>query len=231
MLLTAPAAAHRPQGSASSGIAEVPNLSTSYAFYERIAGEEVDVYVADGHTGDDLFVGITIPQIDGLEDFGVTLGVVAPGLDPAHLDRIPDVGIDWPAGAGAIVARDRLDATFTDDGDFFEPFTQTRYWERQRIERALPADGPVYFVVWQPDRSVEGRYVLDSGREEVFGPADALRGIGWWFEVNAYFGHWVRIGAALGVIAGLIAVGIGLIRRRNASVYAPEAGTTFVTPP
>ena len=95
--------------------------------------------------------------------------------------------------------------------DFFEPFTQTNYWGRQEINLNLPSAGTYYLLVWQPDGKA-GKYVLDTGRAEVFGPGDLFRFPIWWVRVHIFFGHgpWLALAAAL----ILLAVGLLVIRKR-----------------
>jgi hypothetical protein len=89
---------------------------------------------------------------------------------------------DHPEGLGGLVFLSQVSE------DFYEPFTQTNYWGRQRVEMNLPESGTYYLLVWNPDGET-GKYVMDVGREEVFGPADLFRFPIWWVRVHAFFGH------------------------------------------
>ena len=53
-------------------------------------------------------------------------------------------------------------------GIFFEPFSLTAYWQRQRRRITFASEGDVHVVVWHPQLSV-GRYTLVVGQQEVLG--------------------------------------------------------------
>lgn len=195
LALPSPADAHRPIDPASDGPTTIPDLEVSYAFYRVLDAGEVHRYRFEGRAGQELYAGITVPQIAGLEGYGVTLAVTGPGLPDLEEERA------WVVPS-------------EESGTFYEPFTQTRYRERQRISRPLPADGTYELVVWHPDGEA-GRYVLDTGREERFGLLDVFLFPVWWVETNAYFGHWLRITAVLGAAAGLIVAAWKLGTRRG----------------
>jgi hypothetical protein len=76
----------------------------------------------------------------------------------------------------------------------------------------LPADGEYYIVVWQPE-GIAGKYVLDSGRAEVFGFGDLFRFPIWWIQVHIFFGHGPYLLGTGVVVLGLIAFTI--IKRRK----------------
>ena len=69
---------------------------------------------------------------------------------------------------------------------YSEPFTQTEYWGRQELDIDLPESGEYTLLVWNPDGQ-PGKYVLDTGREEVFGLSDVLRMPVWWVRARLYF--------------------------------------------
>ncbi len=188
--------AHRPV-EAAADVTQIPDLETSYAFYRDLGAGEIQRYAIDGGVGRRLDVGVSIPALERYATYEVGLALVGPGLPrdgalPAAIAAEVDGDEGWIAAPPA------------DSGPFFEPFTQTDYRQGQRIVLDLPADGAYELLVWQP-AGTAGKYVLDSGRAEVFGPADLLRFPGWWVSVNAYFGHWWRIGLA-GLIVALLAV-------------------------
>ena len=43
-------------------------------------------------------------------------------------------------------------------------------------------------LVWSPAGQA-GKYVIDTGTQEVFGLTDLLRFPVWWLQVHYYFGH------------------------------------------
>lgn len=187
------AQAHRPDWTEGAGATAVTNLTTSTAFYRELrSATEVDVYTFTAPAGEPLHAGINIPAIAGLENYHVAVALFGPGLPQ-------DVGLwvlpaEAPEGLGVVVFPSETGA------DFFEPFTQTNYWGRQRLELKLPAAGTYYLVVWNPTGAL-GKYVLDVGTEEVFGLADLFQFPLWWVRVHDFFGHtpYLLLASGLGV--------------------------------
>ena len=182
---------------------QIPDLKVSYAFYRNLqSSSQVDIYSFDAQTGDTLYAGISIPAVRGLEDYGVSLAVVGPGFPPIKRDGLPaeplqDLGgILFPSEIGE---------------DFFEPFTQTNYWRRQRVTLNLLETGTYYMMIWNPN-GIPGKYVLDTGREEVFRITDFFLFPIWWFKVHAFFGHTPQI---VTTIAGILLLS-GIIFLRGA---------------
>ena len=199
------ASAHRPGWGNDSGATQIDNLSTSLAFYRDLkAPAQVDVYTFQGQVGEHLHAGISIPAISRLESYGVNMALMGPGLPEADHESLP---ADHPEGLGAIIIPN------TPGKDFFEPFTLTSYWGRQRIEFNLPASGTYYLLVWNPSGAT-GKYVMDTGEAEVFSPGDLLRFPVWWVRVHAFFGQGMLMLASLLFFLGGIGTLFVLARRR-----------------
>ncbi|MCA9986377.1 MAG: hypothetical protein KDE59_18840 [Anaerolineales bacterium] len=225
-----PAQAHRPAGANESGITTIPDPTTSYAYYEAL--EEaglVDVYEVTGEAGQFFHAGINIPQIEGLESYGVTLALLGPGLPQLDGSSLPIVPHEHPEDLGTHLhdedgsawreelALDNLHGIVAANEageDFFEPFTQTNYWGRQELELELPAAGTYYLLVWQP-RGMAGKYVMDTGRAEVFGLGDLFRFPVWWVQTHLYFEHTGQLGLGAAILLLLLALIVP--RRRRAS--------------
>lgn len=221
LAITPDALAHRPfWDDKEAEIIKIPELSTSFALYRDIeTPEQVDVYELEATAGQELYAGINIPAITGLEDYTVTIALVGPELPPASEDAA--IPYDIPADLGVIIFPSQTSE------DFYEPFTQTNYWGRQRIQMDFPASGTYYLLIWNPDQHT-GKYVLDTGRAEVFGPADILRFPVWWVRVHAYFGHTPYMLA--GLLPALILIA-GLAYRRRVAKQQRLTHTTPATAP
>jgi hypothetical protein len=210
LFLVPSASAHRPDEGSDEGTTSIPNSTTSYAYYRELeTSDPVHIYRFEGEAEQFFHVGVNIPQLDRLEDYGVTLALLGPGLPSLDATNLPfseNVSHQHEDGAnhvhsglknivpgsetiisglnasnigGIVVESQKTD-------DFFEPFTQTNYWGRQVLELNLPESGTYYLVVWNPE-GVTGKYVLDTGVEEVFGPADLIRFPIWWVNTRLYF--------------------------------------------
>ncbi len=136
-----------------------PTVST--ALYATLDSRtDVDYVVFTGQAGQRILLGVTIPQIEGQEEFAPTIAMIGPGLPAAALPA----SIDIPDGAGAVILA-------PDPGpvaEFFEPFSRTRYWERQEERVTLPADGDYTVAVWDAAGRA-GRYTLVVGDREIPG--------------------------------------------------------------
>jgi hypothetical protein len=222
--------AHRPEPGSAAGIPLIPDPTTSYAYYRQLrAPDEIHVYQVEAKAGQFFHAGINVPQIEGLEDYGVTLALLGPGLPPLGEDQLPFhyakaiTDHDEPSHSDAPLpdalladlqsgASGGLVVESVASEEFHEPFTQTRYWGRQALDLDLPAGGTYYLLVWNPD-GASGKYVLDTGTKEVFGPADLLRFPLWWLQTRIYFEQLPHI---IGTLMLLFSGGLGLIvyRRR-----------------
>lgn len=97
------------------------------------------------------------------EDFAPTVGVMATGLDKNAVSALPGEAQTLASGQSGTTVLEPVAATI-----FFEPFSRTAYWRRQRQRVTFPAEGVVYIVVWHPNSSV-GRYTLVVGQRELLG--------------------------------------------------------------
>lgn len=202
VLTVSPASAHRPGWGDADGLTEITNIVTSFAFYRDLSqAGQVDVYTFTAKAGDRLHAGLNIPAVRGLENYGVSVALFGPGLPPADPELLPP---DHPEDLGALVF------PTLNSADFFEPFTQTNYWGRQRLELDLPETGEYFLIVWHPTGAT-GKYVLDIGTAEVFGPGDVFQFPIWWVRVHAFFGHTPYLVAA--ALVPLVAVTILVFRR------------------
>ncbi len=68
-----------------------------------------------------------------------------------------------------------------DEGNnFFEPFTQTKYWEKQKMNIEDPLDGDYYVAVFDISGHAD-KYVLSIGKEEKWGIRDLFKlPVIWW---------------------------------------------------
>ena len=101
--------------------------------------------------------------------------------------------------------------------EFYEPFTQTSYWERQEIViNSLPSVGTYYLVVF--DRSLvqdEGKYTLAVGEIEDFSPLDFFTIIPQaWLDTKFFFEDYVSPTIAISLLVAVPAlITILLVKR------------------
>ena len=195
------ASAHHPIWGDSLKPIEIDSIATSYAFYQTLQADKVDVFYFEGEQGDNFHAGIQIPDIDALRDYGLSIALFGQGLPQPEASQLPQ---DYPKDLGALIA------PTTVSEDFFEPITQSNYWGRQQINTTLPADGTYYILVWHPNGKA-GKYVMDTGYEENFGLLDLFLMPVWWVRVQIYQQYYARLIIVLSIIA--LAIGFFIYRR------------------
>ena len=67
--------AHQPIWGDVLGPIEIDGIITSYAFYQTLQADEVDVFYFEGKKGDNFRAGIQVPDIPALENYGVTIAL------------------------------------------------------------------------------------------------------------------------------------------------------------
>jgi hypothetical protein len=164
-LAVTPALAHQPFfeendiGAAEPWVIEDPTISTAlYATLE--SPSDVDYYAFEGLEKEVILLEMTIPQIEGQEEFAPSMALIGPGLTDATL---PD-GVVVPEGARTLLIEPATGPAST----FYEPFSRTSYWERQEQRVTLPAAGRYVVAVWHAEGRV-GRYTFVIGEKEKFG--------------------------------------------------------------
>lgn len=228
LILVPAAAAHRPEKALPGAITPIPDATTSFAYYQELeTAVQVDIYQVQAEAGQFFHAGINIPQIDGLENYGVSLALLGPGLPGVDLADLPALNggqsqfeTEDSARSDALLALLGLEKATgiiqeNQIGDpFYEPFTQTNYWGRQVLELTFPESGNYFLVVWQAEGQ-PGKYVMDTGREEVFGPADLFRFPVWWVNTRIYFEQTPYLLAGLGGMLAAFAFVFLFVRSRQ----------------
>lgn len=155
-----------------------PEISTAlYATLDRPG--DIDYFRFSVSARQTIEVGITIPQIEGQRQFAPTIGVIATGLDGELVSELPADALALLSDKRGAEIIEVVEATI-----FFEPFSRTAYWQRQRRRITFPDEGEVVVVVWHPQEST-GRYTLVVGQREVLGgdPAFARKLRDYWTPV------------------------------------------------
>jgi hypothetical protein len=242
IFVASPASAHRPENGNETGFTDISDPTISYAYYREFEQPgDLHLYRFEGQAGQLFHAGINIPQLPGLEGYQVSLALIGPGLPALDIGVLSTAGEHAgsgpapqhtePEGIGhqseALHLPEEIDLSRLgglvlpgqDQGQFFEAFTQTRYWTRQALDINLPLEGVYYLVVWNPSGET-GKYVLDSGTREVFSASDLFRMPVWWIETRLYFDQGPRLLIYAGLAAALLIGTIGLAIRRRTSTAA-----------
>jgi hypothetical protein len=167
---------------------EIPNPVISWAMYEELEGKAL-FYKFEAKKDDRLYSSIVIPKLDQLEGFTPSLVLIGPAtflelVDELKISNI-DKNFDYPIPEG-------YDAYVFDyvgpipSKEFYEPFGQITYWERQEIDLEIEAPGTYYMAVFDKTGST-GKLALAIGYVEDFSGNDFLTVLpNAWFE-SRYF--------------------------------------------
>ena len=221
MILPASAFAHKliPTDGSNNDIVsalEIPDPIVSWAMYEELSNN-VLYYKFDAKKGDKLFANIVIPKLDGLEDFSPSLVFIAPTFtinlitELKVLDSTESFPFPIPDGYDAIV--------FDYDGvlpskEFYEPFGQITYRERQEINLVVPVDGTYYLAVYDSSGNY-GKLALAIGYVEDFSAIDFMTVLPYaWFESRYFVEDYMTPVIVSLVTLGLISGGIFLVYRK-----------------
>ncbi len=139
-----------------------PTISTAiYASLET--PDDVDYYSFNASHGQSILISITIPQIEGQESFAPTMALMGRGLVTTKTAARLPPNVVKPEGFSALILPPPANTT-----TFFEPFSRTSYWNRQKEYVKIPSDGRYVVAVWD-DTGKIGRYVFVIGDREVPG--------------------------------------------------------------
>ena len=221
MILPASAFAHKliPTDGSNNDIVsalEIPDPVVSWAMYEELSNNAL-YYKFDAEKGDKLFANIVIPKLDGLENFTPSLVFIAPSFtinlitELKVLDSTKSFPFSIPDGYDAIV--------FDYDGvlpskEFYEPFGQITYWERQEINLVVPVDGTYYLAVYDSSGDY-GKLALAIGYVEDFSAIDFMTVLPYaWFESRYFVEDYITPVIVSLVTLGLISGSIFLVYKK-----------------
>ncbi|MFO7975562.1 MAG: hypothetical protein R6V12_13105 [Candidatus Hydrogenedentota bacterium] len=142
---------------------EVEDVSISQVIYHTVAEEGEALWVTfSAEAGEDVYLQLGVPVIEGLEDYRPALLLLGPGL--------PD--IETPPGVPESMGGVLLEPEGQPE-EFYERFTGTASWILLEEDTTVPQSGQFYVVAYHPE-SETGKLWVSWGREEVFGLRDLV---------------------------------------------------------
>ena len=204
---------------------EIPNHKISWGIYEELSGSnDVHYYKFAANEGERLYAQISIPKLEKFSTFVPSLALVGSDVTAGNLEGkysvreyahdIGDLPFAIPPGMRAIVVDYNGPIP---SSEFYEPFTQTSYWERQEIViNSLPSAGTYYLVVF--DRSLaqeEAKYTLAVGEIEDFSPLDFFTIIPpAWLDTKLFFEDYISPTIAISLLVAIpVLIAILLVKR------------------
>lgn len=191
----------------------IPDHKISWAIYEQLEPMQTKFYKFDAKQGDSFYASIVIPKLDRLENYKPSLALIGEGID---IDTIHKIEEKLPPGGIVIYNYDRG----IPSSEFYEPFTQTTYWERQEIRITIPTNG-VYYIAVFDSQGVSGKYSLAVGVIEDFSILDFFTTLPLaWIQTKIFFEDFIAVVLVLGIISGifLAIVPIIVLKKRNKQI-------------
>ena len=173
---------------------KIPDHKVSWAIYENLGESEAKFYTFDANKGDSFYASIVVPKIEGLEEYSPTLVLV--GDDNFEKKKI-NYEKNFPGN------------------EFYEPFGQITYWERQELKSEIPVDG-TYFLVVMDEKNQSGKYSLAIGTIEDFSLVDFFTILPKaWIETKLFVNDYNSILLSILILIGLFAIPILIIFRKK----------------
>ena len=201
---------------------EIPDPVISWAMYEKLEGNPL-FYKFEAKKDDRLFSSIVIPKLDGLENFAPSLVLIGPEIYLELVDEIQimntNKNFDYPIPDGYVAYVFDFNGSFPSK-EFYEPFGQITYWERQEINFELEAPGTYYMAVFDKN-GANGKLALAIGYVEDFSGNDFVTVLpNAWLESRYFSEDFTPLFILIGIIFGIIGlIGFGIYRKLNKKQY------------
>jgi hypothetical protein len=182
----------------------IPDHKISWAIYENLGENEAKFYSFEAKHGESLYASIVVPKLAGLETYSPTLVLLGEGI--FQNDEIPFV---TSLGAEKFPYKGEFPSR-----EFYEPFGQVTYWERQEVRMDVPLDGE-YFIIVMDEQNQSGKYSLAIGTIEDFSGSDIFTTLPKaWLETKLFVNDYISIGIAIIILIAIPAIPIFLISRK-----------------
>ena len=194
----------------------IPDPVISWAMYEELKDKPL-FYKFDAEKGDRLYSSIVIPKLEPLEDFAPSLVLIGP---ETFLEIVQELRIlessrdfDYPLTEGYTAYVFDYSGPIPST-EFYEPFGQVTYWERQEIDLRIEAPGTYYMAVFDKNGS-NGKLALAIGYIEDFSGNDFVTVLpNAWMESRYFSEDFSQLYILFGVMFGIFAlIGFGIYRK------------------
>ncbi len=184
---------------------QIPDHKISWAIYENLGPNEAKFYSFDAKQGDSFYASIVVPKIGGLEEYSPSLVLMNSEIfesNKSDLTEKPNT------------EKFLYEGNFPGN-EFYEPFGQVTYWERQEVKSQIPADGK-YFIIVMDEKNQGGKYSLAIGTIEDFSGGDLLTILPKaWLDTKLFVNDYVSIGILVLVMALMPVITILIVIRRR----------------
>jgi hypothetical protein len=171
----------------------IPDHKISWAIYENLGVNESKFYTFDAKKGDSFYASIVIPKLEGLENYSPSLVLMNDDLF---------TGKSYSSNIQSNIQKFLYEGDYPGD-EFYEPFGQVTYWERQEANTIIPEDGQ-YFILVLDEKNQSGKYSLAIGTIEDFSGADFLTILPKaWFDTKIFLNDYVSVVIGISILIGV----------------------------
>ena len=170
----------------------IPDHKISWAIYENLGTNETKFYTFDAKKGDSFYASIVIPNLDGLEKYSPSLILMNEDMSNGNT----------PSNIQSSVQKFLYEGDYPGN-EFYEPFGQVTYWERQEVKTIIPEDGQ-YFILVLDEKNQSGKYSLAIGTIEDFSGADFFTILPKaWFDTKIFVNDYVGLAIGISILLGI----------------------------
>jgi hypothetical protein len=183
----------------------IPDHKISWAIYENLGASETKFYVFDAEEGDSFYASIVIPKLEGLENYSPSIILMN--------DEMFN-GENIPSNIESNIQKFLYEGDYPGN-EFYEPFGQVTYWERQEVKTTIPEDGQ-YFILVLDEKNQNGKYSLAIGTIEDFSGSDFFTILPKaWFDTKLFLNDYVSIIIAISMLIGVpVLLSVIILRKK-----------------
>jgi len=183
----------------------IPDHKKSWAIYEDLGAGETKFYSFEAKKGDSFYASIVIPKMQGLEEYSPTIVLVNP--------------ISFDYQNNSFESQSNVEKYPYEGGfpgiEFYEPFGQVTYWQRQEINKTIPSDGQ-FFIVVMDEKNQIGKYSLAVGKIEDFSWSDFFTILPKaWFDTKLFVNDYTAITIFFAAFGGIVLIPVTIIIRKK----------------
>jgi len=190
---------------------QIPDHKISWAIYENLGTNEAKFYSFDAKQGDSFYASIVVPKISGLEEYSPTLVV----MDSTAFEN-SNASFESQLNTEKFLYEGNFPGN-----EFYEPFGQVTYWERQEVRTQIPSDGK-YFIVVMDEKNKEGKYSLAIGTIEDFSGENILTILPKaWIDTKLFVNDYLSIGILFFTLIAILAIPTLIVFRKRLKRNVP----------
>ena len=177
---------------------QIPDHKISCAIYDNLGTNEAKFYTFDAIKGDSFYASIVVPNIPELEEYAPSMILMDSQMQ--FKEKVFFEG-NFPST------------------EFYEPFGQVTYWERQELNTVIPADGK-YFIVVMDEKNQSGKYSLAIGTIEDFSGGDFFTILPKaWFDTKLFVNDYTSIGIFFFVLVSIFAIPTLIVFKKKSLTF------------